>query len=73
MLGGIKEGPSEAILEERTRDHVSGAAAEMAGIIQVGGNRVSDLKANVILRAESTRKTERHLARVREGHNPFSR
>ena len=37
MLGGIKEGPSEAILEERTRDHVSGAAAEMAGIIQVGG------------------------------------
>lgn len=68
-----KEDPSEAMTGGKDKESCSRSSSRKGRDHPGGGNQVSDLKANVILRADSTRKTERHSAWVREGHNPFSR
>lgn len=70
--GGARGGSTEAWTAAKGTETSPGAAAEGQGLSRwENGNFSSNI--DVILRPESTRKTERQSTWARERHNQFSR
>lgn len=72
VLGGVRGGSTEARMAAKDKESSTRAAAEGQSLCRWENGDFS-FNIDVILRPESTRKTERQLTWARERHNRFSR